>query len=462
MFDSIFQESISATSMLLMLLAAVVSGFLSSLILSFIFRSTKRFYVTNAILIATIAAIVAFVNGDNVGLGAGVAIGGAFGLTRFRSAQGTADEMGAIVINAAAGIAFGMGYLTYGFIISLGLSLVMLLFTKLNLFERKNLELEKLVNEISIDINPFTEEININIRKYIEELVELINQISGNLQELKDLMNSQENTETKIANYYSNNTSTSFLDIIQNTNYIFTNYYKNESIYNEIQEMLNKVDVSEFESKINDISSEFNIFFEHEQNDNIKNNLNNLRNKIISINQNIKDEFEKKIITEENGYFIPNIDIVNINNKFIEIKNDLINAHSNLNNLDIDSIDKIFDQIMNDFKENITNILIFLEDEKNNKFPLEEDILNDNFFSSKEKQKIKNEIEELNNNIINEIKDTYNTYINNIQQEVEKLLKNKNELNSFIFEINALCSIDSLQELSKSFDRKNSLTRAAK
>ena len=145
MFDSIFQESISATSMLLMLLAAVVSGFLSSLILSFIFRSTKRFYVTNAILIATIAAIVAFVNGDNVGLGAGVAIGGAFGLTRFRSAQGTADEMGAIVINAAAGIAFGMGYLTYGFIISLGLSLVMLLFTKLNLFERKNLELEKLV-----------------------------------------------------------------------------------------------------------------------------------------------------------------------------------------------------------------------------------------------------------------------------------------------------------------------------
>ena len=311
-------------------------------------------------------------------------------------------------------------------------------------------EILKLVNETSIDNNTFTDEININIRKYIEELVELINQISGNLQELKDLMNSQENTETIIANYYSNKTSTSFLDIIQNTNYIFTNYYKNESIYNEIQEMLKKVDFSEFESKINDKSSEFDIFFKHEQNDNIENNLNSLTNKIKSINQNIKDEFEKKIITEENGYFIPNIDIVNINNTFIEIINDLINAYSNLNNLDIDSIDKIFDQIMNDFKENITNILIFLEDEKNNKFPLEEDILNDNFFSSKEKQKIKNEIEELNNNIINEIKDTYNPYINNIQQE--KLLKNKNELNSFIFEINALCSIDSLQELSKSFE----------
>lgn len=153
MFGSIFESEFSVTSFMLMVLISVVTGFITSFILSFGLKSSKRFFVTNSLLSVAIAIIVCFVNGENIGLGAGVAIGGAFGLTRFRSAQGTAEEIGALLISAATGIAFGMGYVAYGVIIALFLSIIMLLLTKTHILERKQNN-EKLVRiTISEDVN---------------------------------------------------------------------------------------------------------------------------------------------------------------------------------------------------------------------------------------------------------------------------------------------------------------------
>lgn len=47
----------------------------------------------------------------NGNIGAGVAVAGAFGLVRFRSAAGSAREITAIFLAMAAGLACGMGYL---------------------------------------------------------------------------------------------------------------------------------------------------------------------------------------------------------------------------------------------------------------------------------------------------------------------------------------------------------------
>ena len=47
------------------------------------------------------------VNGN---LGAGVAVAGAFGLVRFRSAPGTAREISGVFLSMALGLATGMGY----------------------------------------------------------------------------------------------------------------------------------------------------------------------------------------------------------------------------------------------------------------------------------------------------------------------------------------------------------------
>ena len=111
MFDSIYSSSVTAAQFFLMAGTAVVTGVLFAWIMARRVRSTRRFFIVVSLIPFVVGAVITFVNGN---IGAGVAIGGAFSLIRFRSAQGSADEIAAILIAMGAGIAFGMGYLAYG------------------------------------------------------------------------------------------------------------------------------------------------------------------------------------------------------------------------------------------------------------------------------------------------------------------------------------------------------------
>ena len=121
MFDSIYSATVLPGEFMFMALAALVSGILYAWIMSFRLMSTKRFFLVTSILPFIVGAVITFVNGN---IGAGVAIGGAFGLIRFRSAPGSADEITAILIAMGSGIAFGMGYVTYGVMILLLLAVI--------------------------------------------------------------------------------------------------------------------------------------------------------------------------------------------------------------------------------------------------------------------------------------------------------------------------------------------------
>ncbi len=137
MFDSIYTSTVTASQFFLMASVALISGFVYAWIMSFRIRSTPRFFFVTAILPFIIATVITFVKGN---IGAGVAIGGGvFGLIRFRSAQGTADELAAILITMGSGIAYGMGYLGYGVIILLGLAVIYSLVASLPIFEHKNI-----------------------------------------------------------------------------------------------------------------------------------------------------------------------------------------------------------------------------------------------------------------------------------------------------------------------------------
>lgn len=142
MFDSIFSSSVTASEFFLMAGVAIFSGLLYAWIMSRRVRSSKRFFTVVSLIPFVIGSVITFVNGN---IGAGVAIGGAFGLVRFRSAQGTADEMAAILIAMGAGIAFGMGYLAYGVMILLALGLLYFLFASLHLFHSKPMHEERLL-----------------------------------------------------------------------------------------------------------------------------------------------------------------------------------------------------------------------------------------------------------------------------------------------------------------------------
>ena len=142
MFDSIYSSSVTTAQFFIMAITALAAGFLFSWVMSFRVRSTKRYFTVVALIPFIVAAVITFVNGN---IGAGVAIGGAFALIRFRSAPGTADEIAIILIAMGSGIAFGMGYIGYGIVILIVLALIAILLFSLPVFEHKNMTRDKLL-----------------------------------------------------------------------------------------------------------------------------------------------------------------------------------------------------------------------------------------------------------------------------------------------------------------------------
>ena len=89
----------TAVSLLLGLGAALLSMYKS--------KYSRSFVITIAMLPALVQLVIMMVNGN---IGAGVAVAGAFGLIRFRSAPGSAKEIGTVFLATAIGLATGMGF----------------------------------------------------------------------------------------------------------------------------------------------------------------------------------------------------------------------------------------------------------------------------------------------------------------------------------------------------------------
>ena len=142
MFDSIYTAMVTPAQFFTMAGVTLLAGIIYGWIMSFSIRSTKRFFLVTSLIPLIVASVITFVNGN---IGAGVAVGGAFGLIRFRSAPGSSDEIAAILISMGAGIAFGMGYIAYGVLIMLGLSLIYLVLSKLPIFEHGAMAEDKLL-----------------------------------------------------------------------------------------------------------------------------------------------------------------------------------------------------------------------------------------------------------------------------------------------------------------------------
>ena len=70
--------------------------------------------------IATVTSLIC-------GIGAGVAVAGAFSLVRFRSAPGKGQEITSIFLAMAVGLATGMGYVGVAVLFSVVVSLINLL-----------------------------------------------------------------------------------------------------------------------------------------------------------------------------------------------------------------------------------------------------------------------------------------------------------------------------------------------
>ena len=133
MFDSIFQNNaVTPAGIFLSLAAALGAGIFFAFLVCFRSKASKSFFLAVSLLPMTVAMVIALVNGN---LGIGVAIAGAFGLVRFRSAQGSAREIAVIFIAMAAGLSFGIGYLAYGVLFLLFSGILLLIGERLPILE---------------------------------------------------------------------------------------------------------------------------------------------------------------------------------------------------------------------------------------------------------------------------------------------------------------------------------------
>lgn len=134
LFDSSVTTLIAPADFLLCVGVSLVIGLALCAMTLWRTQYSRSFAVTLAILPGVVCVVIMMVNGN---VGTGVAVAGAFSLVRFRSAPGSAREIGAIFIAMGAGLITGMGYLAYGALFALLLGGVTMLYTALGLGESR-------------------------------------------------------------------------------------------------------------------------------------------------------------------------------------------------------------------------------------------------------------------------------------------------------------------------------------
>ncbi|MCD7724028.1 MAG: DUF4956 domain-containing protein [Clostridiales bacterium] len=143
LFDSDITPVISVSDFLLCLVFSLMLGLVMAFTYMYRSRYTKSFVVTLALLPAVVCIIIMMVNGN---VGTGVAVAGAFNLVRFRSAPGTAKEIGTLFLAMGAGLIAGMGYLGFATLFTVIMCAIFILYNRLDLGTKKNTATYKTFN----------------------------------------------------------------------------------------------------------------------------------------------------------------------------------------------------------------------------------------------------------------------------------------------------------------------------
>ena len=139
LFGSVLTAGITAASFTVCLIAALALGALVAAVYMYKNTGTQSMAVTLALLPAMVQIIILLVNGN---LGAGVAVSGAFGLVRFRSAPGSARDITCIFLAMTLGLATGMGYIGIAVMTGVVMCLLLLVYAAMSFGRRPEEEKE--------------------------------------------------------------------------------------------------------------------------------------------------------------------------------------------------------------------------------------------------------------------------------------------------------------------------------
>jgi len=143
LFDTEYIAVIDPLDFLICIGVSIILGIIIAATYMYRTRYSKSFVVTLAILPAVVCVVIMMVNGN---VGAGVAVAGAFSLVRFRSAPGTAKEIGTIFLAMGAGLIAGMGYLAFAALFTLIICAVLAICNRFDLGTSGNSAKYKVLN----------------------------------------------------------------------------------------------------------------------------------------------------------------------------------------------------------------------------------------------------------------------------------------------------------------------------
>lgn len=106
--DGVDITSIEVWDVFACLAVAVILGLLIACCYMFKNEYSRSLIITVSIMPVIVAVLIMLVSGN---IGAAIAVGGVFALTRFRSVQGTSREITQILLAMAVGLTVGLGYI---------------------------------------------------------------------------------------------------------------------------------------------------------------------------------------------------------------------------------------------------------------------------------------------------------------------------------------------------------------
>ena len=246
-------------------------------------------------------------------------------------------------------------------------------------------KLEQLLYQIKVgNINNYTNVLNNDIYNYLKESHKNLYNITNELKNIINFMNSKKFKFSEIENYYLNYELTSYINLVEKIKKILDNYYTNENnlIISKVESALIEFDVNYNESikkekeLINNLYKKLenkSLTIENMNKDDynkINKNLINSINYISNILNITKNKIQNELDIKDSGFFISKFDIQENNKSFSEIIKKGNNLVKELKNKDY--IDIKFNEIMNNFKNNYTNVLKYMNNKREEKFILEE------------------------------------------------------------------------------------------
>ena len=136
LFDTDMTATISLGDFMLCIGASLLIGLILAAGYKMHARYTKSYLITLSILPAVVCVVVMMVNGN---IGTGLAVAGAFTLVRFRSVPGSGKEITMLFLAMGTGLLTGMGYIGFGFIFALLMSMVVAVYSRFDFGTQKNM-----------------------------------------------------------------------------------------------------------------------------------------------------------------------------------------------------------------------------------------------------------------------------------------------------------------------------------